>query len=364
MGGLDIGRYASAAGLVALAVAVGWLAGPALGAASLAMLLLAPVLASGVWLGLRPALLAALLAAVSLNVFFMEPRFSLAIVRPADFVTFAVFFLAALATGGLAGRVREAARRAEAKAAELSALLDDRDALNQAEAENAALRRADELRAALVNSVSHDFRTPLSTVLGSATTLIEFEDSLSPKVRRDLLASIRDEADRLNRSIGDLLDLARLEAGALQPREDWVDVRAVIGSIIERLGGRPVARDFPAQLSKLKSDPVLLEQAIGNLVENAIRHAEGARIEIAAYEDAADLVIAVEDDGPGIPPGRLPQVFDRFQGEGVGLGLAIAKGLTEALGGRIAAVSPIRDGRGTRMLIAIPKAHRTPEGLL
>ncbi|HRD28560.1 MAG TPA: ATP-binding protein, partial [Caulobacter sp.] len=240
-----------------------------------------------------------------------------------------------------------------------------------------ALRRSDRLRSALLNSVSHDLRTPLSTVLGAVTTLIEFGKSMQPKVRTDLLLSIREEAERLNRYVGDLLDMTRLEGGALNTRKDWTDVRdvlaAAIGRVERRLEGRRLDRDFPAELSMVMADPSLLEQALVNILENAIAYSpDGSVIETAAYEDRGNVVISIEDEGRGIPTAELERVFERFRrmeeatdrGKGAGLGLAIAKGFVEAMGGRIAAASPIHDGRGTRILISLRKETVTPGHML
>ncbi|MFZ5669299.1 MAG: sensor histidine kinase [Pseudomonadota bacterium] len=253
----------------------------------------------------------------------------------------------------------------------------ERAGLAAAAADNQALRRADELRSTLLNSISHDFRTPLSTVLGSATTLLDYGDQLKPAVRRDLLESIGEEARRLNRYVGDLLDMARLEAGALKPRREWIDLRETASSAIarlgERIGDRRVERDFARDLSRVRSDRTLVEQALLNVLENAVAYSPaGSRIEIAAYEDSGQVVVAIEDEGPGIAGEALETVFDRFRRldgaadrrDGLGLGLSIAKGFIEALGGRIAARSPVADGRGTRILVSLPKATRTPRDLL
>jgi two-component system sensor histidine kinase KdpD len=237
-----------------------------------------------------------------------------------------------------------------------------------------ALRRSDRLRSALFNSISHDLRTPLSTVLGSATTLIDFGKTLAPNVRADLLVSIREEAERLNRYVGDLLDMTRLEGGGLNSRRDWTDVRDVLRAAVDRvsrrLENRQLTRDFPDQLSLVKADASLLEQALVNILENAIAYSpDRTTIEVAAYEDRGNVVISVEDEGRGIPTRELERVFERFRrmeeatdrGKGAGLGLAISKGFVEAMGGRIAAASPIHQGRGTRILISLPKERVTPQ---
>jgi len=282
------------------------------------------------------------------------------------------------ARSGVAG-VEAGAIQGEESERFVTSLLDQGAvALERAEfaadaADAEALRRSDKLRSALLNSVSHDLRTPLSTVLGSATTLIEYEDTLEKPVRLDLLASIREEAERLNRYVGNLLDMTRLEGGGLDTRRDWVDVRDVLGQAVERvsrrLGERRVTRDFPPDLPLVKADTALLEQALVNILENAITYSpDNSTIELAAYEDRNNVVLSIEDEGRGIPTAELERVFEKFRrmeessdrGKGAGLGLAISKGFIEAMGGRIAAASPIHQGRGTRILISLKKEAVTP----
>ncbi len=268
----------------------------------------------------------------------------------------------------------------------VSAMLDqgavalERAELAAATVENEALRRSDKLRAALLNSISHDLRTPLATVMGSATTLIDYGKTLKSEVRGDLLISIREEAERLNRYVGDLLDMTRLEGGALKTRSEWTDVRDVLAAAIarvsRRLETRRLARDFPHELTSVETDPGLLEQAIVNILENAVAYSpDGSAIDVAAYEDRGNVVISIEDEGPGIPQTDIERIFEKFRrleepsdrsrgAKGAGLGLSIAKGFVEAMGGRIAAASPLIAGRGTRILISLPKATPTHRLLL
>jgi len=240
-----------------------------------------------------------------------------------------------------------------------------------------ALRRSERLRTALLNSISHDLRTPLAGVLGAATTLIEYGPAIERPVQDDLLESIRDEAERLNRYVGNLLDMTRLEGGGVAPRTQATDLRDVASAaadrVARRLEKRVLTRDYPPTLSTVPADPALLEQALVNILENAIAYSDdGSHIEAAVYEDERNVVISIEDEGRGIPTAQLQQVFEKFQrlsessdrGKGTGLGLAIAKGFVEAMGGRIAAASPIHDGRGTRILISLPKEKATPHWLL
>jgi two-component system sensor histidine kinase KdpD len=265
----------------------------------------------------------------------------------------------------------------------VAALLDqgavalERAELAAAAADTEALRRSDRLRSALFNSISHDLRTPLSTVLGAATTLIDLGKSMTPRVREDLLLSIREEAERLNRYVGDLLDMTRLEGGALNTRREWIDVRDVLRGAVERvkrrLEDRGITYEFPSQITLVMADGSLLEQALVNILENAIAYSpDKTAIEVAAYEDRGNVVISIEDEGRGIPTQELERVFERFRrmeeasdrGKGAGLGLAISKGFVEAMGGRIAAASPIHDSRGTRILVSLPKETATPGHML
>jgi two-component system sensor histidine kinase KdpD len=207
--------------------------------------------------------------------------------------------------------------------------------------------------------------------------LIDLGDKLTPAVRADLLLSIREEAERLSRYVGDLLDMTRLEGGGLNIRADWIDVRDVLNTaskrVARRLGKRRMTRDFPAQLSLVMVDQGLLEQALVNILENAIAYSpDGSTVELAAYEDRGAVVISIEDEGKGIPTAELERVFDKFRRmeepsdrtKGAGLGLAIAKGFVEAMNGRIAAASPLQDRKGTRILISLPKAVVTHPSLL
>ena len=279
---------------------------------------------------------------------------------------------------GVAGVERDARAGVDDERLVLAMLDQGAVALERAElaaatVEHESLRRSDRLRAALLNSISHDLRTPLSTVLGAATTLIDYDATLPAEVRADLLVSIREEAERLNRYVGNLLDMTRLEGGALKTRSDWTDVRdvlaAAIGRVERRLEARPLVRDFPDELSMVQLDPGLLEQAAVNILENAIAYSpDGLPIEVAVYEDRNNVVISIEDEGRGIPRTDIERIFETFRrlaeasdrskgdrNKGAGLGLSIAKGFIEAMGGRIAAASPIHGDRGTRILISLPK---------
>jgi two-component system sensor histidine kinase KdpD len=235
-----------------------------------------------------------------------------------------------------------------------------------------ALAATDRLRGALLSSVSHDLRTPLTSILGSVTTLRQQEDRLSEGGRKELLAMIEEEADRLDRFVGDLLNMTRLESGALETKADWIDIADLADSAIRRLARQPkaerISRKLGSGLPLIRADFVLLENVLVNLVDNALKHAAGAtRIELAARRLGTRVEITVSDDGPGISAADLPHLFDKFYRAGqadpkradagragAGLGLSICKGLVEAMGGEIAVISPTEIGRGARFIVTFP----------
>ncbi len=222
------------------------------------------------------------------------------------------------------------------------------------------------LRAALLTSISHDLRTPLAAVLGAATSLKNYRRLLDDAAQDELLAMIQEESERLNRFIANLLDMTRLEAGAVQPRSDVADVADIIGSALGR-AGRVLARyrvvvDLADDLPLLKLDPVLFEQVLFNLLDNAAKYSpEGSEIRLTAMRDGQTVRLQVIDEGPGVPAADLDQIFDKFyrvQGAdnrraGTGLGLAICRGFVEAMGGTIKAGNRA-DRSGAVFTIALP----------
>jgi two-component system sensor histidine kinase KdpD len=232
-----------------------------------------------------------------------------------------------------------------------------------AEAEAARLEAtAERLQSSLLSSVSHDLRTPLAVITGAASTLL----SASPvdgAVQRDLYAVIYEESVRLTRLVGNLLDMTRLAAGAMKVNEDWQSVEAVVGAAIgrveDRLGGRPLATEIPADLPLVPFDAVLIEQVLINLLENAAKHAPaGSPIEVTAAAGPSEVTISVLDRGPGVPEDERGRIFDKFyrvpgaRGGGAGLGLAICRGIVEAHGGRIDVGG--REGGGAAFHFTLP----------
>ncbi|MDQ3538855.1 MAG: ATP-binding protein [Actinomycetota bacterium] len=216
-----------------------------------------------------------------------------------------------------------------------------------------AKARLDAARSDLVATVSHEIRSPLTSVKGFTKTLLVKWDRFNDDQKRHMLATINEDADRVTRLLGELLDVSRIDAGRLQLRRQMVDVPTVAARVVERLQstepGHEVKADFSADLPKLYADPDKVEQIFTNLIENAFKYGAGP-IRLSATVDAEQVVFTVSDHGGGVPEEFLTHIFTKFfrrTGErrsGTGLGLYITKGIVEAHGGRIWATSPPGDG--------------------
>ncbi len=231
------------------------------------------------------------------------------------------------------------------------------------------MTETEQLRSALLSSLSHDLRTPLVSIIGSATSLGTFGNTLSDENRHELLQTVLEEAERLNRFVQNLLDMTRLGYGALKPKRDWVDLNDVVGSAIERLkqalSPYHVVTDVKPDMRLLFVDPILIEQVMVNVLDNAAKYSRtGGTIDIRAFERDESAVIQVVDKGPGIPENERELIFDMFYrvkaGDnriaGTGLGLAICRGLMEAHGGTIHAL-PGDYGEGTCIELTLPIAE-------
>ncbi len=239
--------------------------------------------------------------------------------------------------------------------------------------ENQRIRLQEEnerIRSSLLSSVSHDLRTPLAAITGSATTLLKEDKSLDASARRDLLENIREEADRLGRLVNNLIEMTRLESGPVELHKELHDLEDVVGSAIARmedhLGARQIVTALPSDLPMVPMDAMLIEQVLVNIIENAIKYAPGSSpIEIGAEARNGRLTVKVSDRGPGIPPEDLDRLFDKFYrgrlhgaAGGVGLGLAICKAIVDAHGGSIWAAN--RAGGGAVFQFFLATAPSVP----
>lgn len=249
-----------------------------------------------------------------------------------------------------------------------AASLIERARLQRENLHIAILERTDALRASLLSSVSHDLRTPLTAIKAAASSLLQEDVSWDEEARRSFAGSIEREADRLNRLVSNLLDMSRIEEGALKPDKDWYSLKMLIHEVVGRLepllDGRTVCTYLPDNLLMADIDYVQIDQVLTNLLENALRYTPPASpIEIEAHIAGEQVMLTVSDRGPGIPTADLERVFDKFyrvlHGQhstgcptGSGLGLAVCRGVVEAHGGHIQATQ--RDGGGLEMHVVLP----------
>jgi two-component system sensor histidine kinase KdpD len=304
--------------------------------------------------GLWPALAASVASTLGYNFLFIPPLYTLTVADPANVLTLFFFAVAALITSGLTSLVRSHALMAKKAQVEVE---------------------TEKLRSALLTSVSHDLRTPLASILGSATTLKTCRETLDDGAQRQLIETIREETERLNRFISELLDMTKLESGAVAPRMEFVDLSDVVGSALRRaadvLKHHTVTTALSPDLPMVKLDPVLFEQVLFNLFDNAAKYAPtGTAIALSAERNGSSITLTLSDEGEGIPPADLDRIFQKFyrvraadrQRAGTGLGLAISRGFIEAMGGRIFAENR-RDRRGAvfAMQIPVPEPSAEPE---
>jgi two-component system sensor histidine kinase KdpD len=225
---------------------------------------------------------------------------------------------------------------------------------------------SDRLRSALLTSISHDLKTPLASVLGAASTMRDLASGLSDSEKRDLIATVIDESERLNRFIANLLDMTKLESGAIVPNTARHDIGEIVGSALRRaskiLVRHKVSLELAADLPMLELDAVLFEQALFNLLDNAAKYAPAdTTISIRGSREREQVTLQILDEGEGIPPTELESVFDKFyraqKGDhvrpGTGLGLAISRGFVEAMHGTISATNRA-DRTGAVLTIRLP----------
>jgi two-component system, OmpR family, sensor histidine kinase KdpD len=302
--------------------------------------------------GYGPSVAAAGLSVLGFNFFFIPPYYTFAVADLRHLVTFGVMFLVAVVISGLTKRARDEADTARRFAEE---------------AHRAQLQvESEQLRNALLSSVSHDLRTPLAVVTGAATTLLD--EDVSAPVRREMTETIVQEAERLNRLVQNLLDMTRVEAGTLRVKREWHALEEVVGTALGRVEklavGRELAAHLPHELTLVPLDSILIEQVLVNLLENAIKYTPpGSTIEVNATVEGGTVQLEVADRGPGIAPGEEEQVFEKFHRgrvdpRGAGLGLAICKGIVTAHDGRIW-VEP-REGGGASFRFTLPIVGEPP----
>ncbi len=333
-----------------------------------ALVLVIAVVAAAVLGGRLASVVTAAAGALAFNLAFIPPYGTLRIPVVDDLVAFAVFIAVGLSIGTLVATLAERRRDAEHRAHELQALNAQLEAV-QSERERlaleanrvAVLEQVDEQRAALLRSVSHDLRTPLS-VISAVTSDLRAGIVYDAKTRDELLDLVLDEAHRLDRIVANLLMLSRYQTGSLKPVRQAVDVRELVSSCATRLArlflNATVKLDIDDDLPLAYADYTQVDQVVTNLLENAARHApDGSTVLVGAHRGDAGMIRAfVEDEGPGVPENVRDRIFEPFwhgdDSTSSGVGLAICKAMVETNGGTIHLESP--EGGGARFVFTLP----------
>jgi two-component system sensor histidine kinase KdpD len=341
--GLKAGGYVFAA--CGVAVVTGALApfNDRLSSTAVALALLLVVLFAATGWGSRPAILAALLGVACFNFFFLPPFYTFTIADPQNWVALAAFLITALVAGELSARAKRRAEEAEAGRREIERLYNDYRAAAERARQAEVFEQSERLKSALLDAVTHDLRTPLTSVKAAVTTLLdESEVTLDDEARREFLEVINEEADRLNHFVENMVELART-------RDHRIEV------------------DIESELPSARIDASLIAEVLYSLIDNAAKYSPaGSRIKISARRSDGEMImIAVEDEGRGIPANLRERVFDKFfrataegaaslgRPKGLGMGLAIARGIVEAHGGRIWVESGT-GGVGARVAFTVP----------
>ncbi|HEX5608533.1 MAG TPA: ATP-binding protein [Solirubrobacterales bacterium] len=332
-------------------------------AVSLGVVYIPGVFLISTWWGWRLGLVSAVASALAFNWFHLPPTGEFGIGADKDVVALVAFVIVALASSSLAAVARARAAEAEGRREEteevlarLRDLTAERDRMEGEAIEAGALRRSDELKTALLRSVSHDLRTPLTSIIAAGTALSS--PTLTEEERHELSKGVVEEGERLSRLVENLLDVSRLESGSAEPRLEPVDLAGVLEAARESLGGEAAAvkLGIDAEIPALTADAAQLERAFANLFANAVRHGDAQPVLVRSRRVGGRLVVRVVDQGAGIPEPQRERIFEPFYrregGEGSGLGLSIARGFVEANGGELAVESV--PGQGSTFVVSFP----------
>jgi K+-sensing histidine kinase KdpD len=326
---------------------------------SLGVLYLFAVLPVAALWGLPFGVLVSIVSMLAFNFLFLPPTHTFRLADSENWVALAVYLVTAISVSGLAARARRRAEEAEQHARDAR----ESEARRRSEAVEAeALRRSNTMKTAVLRSVSHDLRSPITAIMTTSEVLGSSGAALSGVERDELLDSIRLQVRRLDRLVSNLLDLSRLEAGAASPVPELWTIDGLVARALEVLGRDSERVDvvIPHDSPPISVDPTQLEHVLVNLLENALKFSTPTDVvEIGAYEAGDEVVVRVVDHGPGIPTDEQTQIFEAFnRGSGAdgqggsGLGLAIARGFAQVNGGRVWVES--QPGRGSTFVLAFP----------
>ena len=360
-------RYLIATVAMAVPIAMLEMLRGTLSQTTVALVLVLPVILVAVTSGRGPALYASILAGLSFNYFFIGPFYSFRINRAEDVVAFFVFVTTAILVGQLSLRLEKRVKLTEEQRKELVHVRGEFERASAQAAEADALRKSEQLKAALLDAVTHDLRTPLTSIKAAITTIRV--EPVSAEVQRELFEVIEQECDRLNHFIQGMMDLAKLEAGEIALASRNISVDEIVEDALQRaeplLHDRIVEVAIQPGLPPLRVDPRLISQVIFTLLENAAKYSgRDAKITVAVERNANYICFAVNDEGPGIPVELRSQVFEKFFRAGLqpgfGVGLAIARGIVQAHGGTIR-IDEGPSGKGASVQFQLPLGEQAQQ---
>lgn len=337
---------------------------------TVALALLLAILFIATAFGSRPAILASVLAVLGFNFFFLPPLHTLTISEPQNWIALAVFLITSLTAGQLSSYARRRAEEAEQQRLQIKKLYDDLQYAFEQASQAEALRQSEQLKSSLLDAVTHDLRTPLTSIKASVTTLLDDrkEKILDDEAQEEFLDIINEESDRLNEFIEGMVGLAKIEANALHLRKNWTAVEEIINNALDRaknhLGERRIVLEIERELPNILADAASLSEVIYTLLDNAAKYSPAdSMIRIAAKRAGDNTQVSVEDQGRGISVELREKVFGKFYRaenedahrttSGLGLGLAIARGIVESQGGNIR-VEDAADEYKTKFIFEIP----------
>lgn len=328
--------------LIAIVAAACYGLSPYIGYRVIAFILLLTVSLIAMFFDILPVLFAAVLSALVWDYFFIPPHFTLHVGSTEDYILLLMYFVIALLNAVLTYKIRQ---------------VEKASMLKEEKANTVKLYNT------LLNSLSHELRTPIATIIGATDNLQSNSNNLSPQNKNDLITEISKASLRLNQQVENLLNMSRLESGFIQPKKDWTDINELIYDVVKRVEENKITQKISININPsiplFKIDKGMLEQVIGNLLNNACQHTEAhSVINIIAQCHADVLEIIIEDNGKGFPSDEIAHVFEKFyrlrnaRAGGTGLGLSIVKGFTEAMGGTVQ-LENISAG-GARFTIELP----------
>ena len=357
-----LARATACLAALALVTGVVELLQPHIPVLSLAVIYLLAIIPVAVAWGTVYAVGVAIGSMLAFNFFFVAPLFTFTVADTKNWFALLVFVVTAFVVSELASRSRRRAEEAERALVALRKLTEERERLAGEVVEAETLRRSDALKTALLRSVSHDLRSPLTAILASADALASPGLALAADDRLGLAEAIRGEATRLDRVVEQLLDLSRLEAGAAEPHRELWHIDELVGQALAGVGADAsrVRLDIGPDTPLVEVDAAQIERVLANLLENALRYSPPtSQVLLRAEPGATELRIHVTDRGSGLPDEQREALFQPFRrgtaGHGSGLGLAIARGFAEANAGRLWAQD---DPGGGHLVLSLPLAER------